>query len=585
MNRVDNFLNYGAPEGQRNVELFACACQVRDNGGSEGEAMSLLESKALSIGLTKTEVEKSISSAFAKAAREPAKNPNGDKPKSGGVLTYERKRYRVKIKADAMPKPMPDGTRQFLKAAFENDEFVCIVPADIVDGKSRPNFKTRTESLQDWLKLLDEHSGEFDSIKQAEGGMFIAINPLRDKDLGRKVINCGLRHCLVEFDGGELIDQWQTFVETNLPITAVIYSGGKSLHAWVRIDAQNDGEFKERVETLFEWLKENTKGVDLDEHTKDSARLSRLPGATRGDKGQDLLALNIGAKSWLDWEIWCKEQQLPAPFSLKEMLSFDPKDDPDTLIGDRWLCRGGSILWVGESGVGKSVMTTQAALSWAIGKPLFGVKPARPLRSLIVQAENSFGDVSEGLQGILGALPAKHLPAIANTLDENLLFVANETWVGEHFCTQLGKLISKHKPDLVWIDPLLSYLGGDISSNEHVGRFLRTWLNPILKATGAAAMVVHHTGKPPKERGKQSISSATYAGIGASELVNWARGVVTLQSSPDGQHEFDLTFAKRGKRAGLGSDVTVPVRHSTEGICWVRSNRQPETSSTYRPKY
>ncbi len=57
--------------------------------------------------------------------------------------------------------------------------------------------------------------------------------------------------------------------------------------------------------------------------------------------------------------------------------------------------KGGSLLIVGQSGTGKSSLMMQAAVHWALGRDFFGIKPARPLRAIILQAENDAGDVSE----------------------------------------------------------------------------------------------------------------------------------------------------------------------------------------------
>src|SRR5258708_3363855 len=67
----------------------------------------------------------------------------------------------------------------------------------------------------------------------------------------------------------------------------------------------------------------------------------------------------------------------------------------ETLLGNRWLCRGGGALIVAPSGQGKSVLTAQASILWACNKPPFGIKPSRPLRSLILQAEDDDGDMQE----------------------------------------------------------------------------------------------------------------------------------------------------------------------------------------------
>src|SRR5580704_9528316 len=67
----------------------------------------------------------------------------------------------------------------------------------------------------------------------------------------------------------------------------------------------------------------------------------------------------------------------------------------ETLLGNRWLCRGGGALIVAPSGQGKSVLTAQASILWACNKAAFGIKPSRPLRSLILQAEDDDGDIQE----------------------------------------------------------------------------------------------------------------------------------------------------------------------------------------------
>jgi len=72
-----------------------------------------------------------------------------------------------------------------------------------------------------------------------------------------------------------------------------------------------------------------------------------------------------------------------------------PKDTSDTLLGNRYLCRGGGLLLVGPSGIGKSALSMQSMILWALGLPCFDIKPAKPLKSLLIQAENDDGDLAE----------------------------------------------------------------------------------------------------------------------------------------------------------------------------------------------
>lgn len=87
--------------------------------------------------------------------------------------------------------------------------------------------------------------------------------------------------------------------------------------------------------------------------------------------------------------------------TFEELWSYKAEDDSSTLVGNRWLCRGGQLLLLGQSGIGKSSYTLQQAMTWALGMPFFGMKPKRRLRCLIVQAENDMGDMAEVVQGVM----------------------------------------------------------------------------------------------------------------------------------------------------------------------------------------
>jgi hypothetical protein len=70
-------------------------------------------------------------------------------------------------------------------------------------------------------------------------------------------------------------------------------------------------------------------------------------------------------------------------------------DESKTLLGKRYLCRGGGMFAIAPSGSGKSVFAAQAAIELACGLPAFGIRPSQPLRSFIIQAEDDDGDIIE----------------------------------------------------------------------------------------------------------------------------------------------------------------------------------------------
>ncbi|MCY3024480.1 MAG: AAA family ATPase, partial [Planctomycetota bacterium] len=267
------------------------------------------------------------------------------------------------------------------------------------------------------------------------------------------------------------------------------------------------------------------------------------------------------------------ETTTPRILTPKALFGRDFSDDPNTLLGKRWLCRSGSCLVVGQTGIGKSSFSVQAAVLWALGEPLFGIEPIRPLKSLVIQAENDAGDLAEMFSGVIHGIGRV---ARLDDLDSRIVFVTETAQAGKSFHSWARLLIQQYQPDLVWIDPLFAFLGGSASDQETVSAFLRNGLGAIAQETGCTWMVVHHANKPPKDPTLRSAllsGDYSYLGAGSAELANWARAVLVLREVDDSIYE--LRASKRGKRAGLedsrGEQVTrVFLRHGEQGICWER---------------
>ena len=148
---------------------------------------------------------------------------------------------------------------------------------------------------------------------------------------------------------------------------------------------------------------------------------------------------------------------------------------------------------------------------------------------------------------------------------------------GRDFFVRLERLIRDWQPDIVILDPLLAFVGGDLSRQEVAADFLRHRLNPILHRAGIACLIVHHTGKPVRD-GKEGPHQ-DYSGLGSSELSNWARAICNLTVEGDA---YCLTLGKRGPRAGILDDMgctRVWLRHSVNRICWRRATRRPWPAS------
>jgi hypothetical protein len=239
----------------------------------------------------------------------------------------------------------------------------------------------------------------------------------------------------------------------------------------------------------------------------------------------------------------------PTAFPILQLA--DKKPDPAaTLLGDRWLCRGGAVIIAGPSGIGKSSASMQQDLCWAVGKDAFGITPARPLRILTIQAENDEGDLCEMVQGVKSALGFTNEEE--QLLLSNVHYAFEQQRTGTSFVKDVVRpLLDEHKPDVLRIDPLQAFCGADITQAKESALFLRTGLNPLLTEYKCGLILMHHTPKQnsKKDNSKNRVSDWMYAGAGSADIVNWARGILIID--PAKQNEcYRFVAAKRGSRIG-----------------------------------
>ena len=574
----------GAAEGTRNTTLFAIVCQLRDGGMAMADAENEAEAWGINNGLTQRECLSVVKSAYARPARDPWRP----------AAKYQLRNLTI-IKNEMPVPPMPQSVgetpaEKFLATCFELGESINICRA-INDGdRERPDGAGETRTREEWIELFRD-----DGLKKWQGtavGVYVSINPNNGK--GRKAEHVtAWRHCLVEFDESTLEEQWTILKKAGLPTSCIIRSGGRSLHGWVKVDAASEAEFKERVNFIYKHLAH----AKPDEANKDAGRLSRLPGAVRTATGQvqELVECGAPAKTFLEWMEWTVYGDIPEPFKWDELLNFREEADPTTLLGKRWICRGGSALWVGSSGLGKSVLCLQAAIFWALGRSFFGITPkGEGLKSLIIQAENDEGDVAETVQGIIRSLSLT--PEEIEIVKRNVVIVRDCSSTGATFVDRVRRLAEKYRPDLAWVDPLLAFIGGDLSSQETAGGFLRNLLNPLSISAGFAWMLIHHTPKPMRDGSGYQGHDKAYSGFGSSELTNWARAVLMLApcgEDAEGKRLYRLEVTKRGKRSNLNSNGIVAqnsvqphinLKHSEHGMAWIEAGEAVKKKSGPQPE-
>lgn len=496
---------------------------------------------------------------------------------ANGRMVFDAKRIAETVLGET-----PISTGDFLLAAFKDDDFVCITneAGQSDDGRFFPASKGIFLSRSEWInKFFAPGANGKSHFEGTEQGAWVRINPFKPDDVSGT--DSGIsewRHVLVEFDTRPKEEQISIFHQSNLPITALIDSGGKSVHAWVRVDAPDRATWEQRRDAVYEFLAD----YEPDPQNKNPSRWSRLGGVERGEKMQRVIALRLGAGDWDEWVGWKDGQDLPSEIRTDFLESYDVENDPNHIIGHgRWLCRGSSLLITGQSGIGKSSFTMQMACSFAVGRELFGIPTKRPLRIGVVQAENDSGDLAEAYRGVTSAMELTQTERAL--LHENLRFYTETSRTGKDFADMIRKIVVRQRLDMIICDPLLSYIGGDLSKQEVASHFLRNLCGPILSDTGVILCFTHHEGKPkPKEvTDGQTISDMAYSGLGSSELVNWARAIINIRRESKDLPIFSFNLTKRGKLAGMRTldgkqTLSLKLRHAEGKVLWEMAPLMPK---------
>jgi len=230
-------------------------------------------------------------------------------------------------------------------------------------------------------------------------------------------------------------------------------------------------------------------------------------------------------------------------------------DHTNTLLANRYLCRGGGLFIVAPSGHGKSVLTAQGAVQLACNKPTFGIaNPNGPLKSLIIQSEDDEDDITE-MSKVIDHLELSK--AERELVDQNTHVEFVNDLIGIDFLNACSGFLDQWKADLLWINPYTAYLGADIKDDGANTRFLRNGLNPILTSHRCGAIIIHHTPKTNfRDTTNWKPSDWMYSGSGAAVLTNWARAYLAIDPCEiHGLYKF--IAAKRGKRIGWGDPFPV----------------------------
>lgn len=333
------------------------------------------------------------------------------------------------------------------------------------------------------------------------------FNPLDGKGVANANVT-DFRFALVESDSMSLEKQYAMLTELNLPIKILVSSGGKSLHAIVRIDAGSMEEYRKRVDYLYSVCKKN--GMEIDQANRNPSRLSRLPGVYRNGRKQFIIAENIGAKSFSEWQEWVEaaNDELPDFETIEDVAVDLPELDPPLIDGV--LRQGHKMLLSGPSKAGKSFAMIELAQAIAQGGTWFGFRCTKG-KVLYINLELRDNSCKHRILEVCKAT------GTGTNLHGNLV-VWNLRGRGEALDKLAPKLIRRALREhflAIIIDPIYKVLTGDENNAEQMSKFC-SYFDRIGTELGTAVIYCHHHSKGA-QGGKKAMDRASGSGVFARD--------------------------------------------------------------------
>ena len=338
-------------------------------------------------------------------------------------------------------------------------------------------------------------------------GAWIRFNPLDGAGVKNENVT-DFRYALVESDNLEVEKQNAIIRELELPVAMLVYSGGKSLHAIVRIDAANYDEYRSRVDYLYSVCQKN--GLTLDKQNRNPSRLSRMPGVERGERRQFIVDSDIGKSSFAEWREWIESvnDSLPDPETLSEVWEDMPPLSPCLIDGI--LRQGHKMLLAGPSKAGKSFSLIELTIAIAEGVPWLGRACAKG-RVMYINLEldrpsclHRFRDVYRTL-----GIPCKN----AGNID--IWNLRGNTVPMDKLAPKLIRRACKKDYIAVIIDPIYKVITGDENSAAEMSYFCNQF-DKICTELGTAVIYCHHHSKGV-QGGKRSMDRASGSGVFARD--------------------------------------------------------------------
>jgi len=442
-----------------------------------------------------------------------------------------------------------DPTREiktYLETLFRSDEYVAY-SVDCYESKSddgkpskwlpKASASSRTAGELIQALVTSDISCTFGTIHE-EAGAWIRFNPMDGKGYRDENVS-DYRYALVECDDMPIDKQYAMIRQMELPVAIMIHSGGKSIHAIVKVDASSMSQYRERVDYLYKVCE--TNGLKLDKQNRNPSRLSRMPGVMRQGRPQYIISLACGKDSWNEWVEYVEaiNDDLPDFENLADVHELPPLA-PEMIEGI--LRAEHKLLLSGPSKAGKSFALIELCVAVAEGLFWMGQK-CRQGKVLYINLEldpvsclHRFNDVYIAM-GI----------DISNAHFENIS-IWNLRGKSEPIDKLVPKLIRRAKQQgftMIIVDPIYKILTGDENSASDMS-LLCNQFDKIASQLQACVINAHHHSKGDK-RNVSVMDRASGSGVFARD----PDALVDMIEIKIPQENRDLMVDKARRNAAL----------------------------------
>ena len=481
-----------------------------------------------------------------------------------------------------------DTRRDFPKLIAEITEWLGQAP----EPAPRPNAPPKTPPMDD----LGPHTGKWD-YRDAQGSLIACVyrydtptgkefRPLDVKARKRKAPDprplynqpgIASASCVVLVEGEKCAD---TLITQSVCATTAMNGANAPVEKtdWSPLQGKQ----------IVIWPDNDTPGIAYASRVKDYlsgygfavAVVDLPPGKTEGWDAADAVAegfdfipiLKAAFNRLRNDNPQTATSTIPTPVpnhSLRELLA-DTSPMPADIIAPRVLTPGGMLVFGGAPKVGKSDFVLCLLVHMAAGVEFLGLRPSRPLRIFILQAEIQYHYLRERLNQ-LRIDPYIRQAALDNlVMTPQLRMLLNEEGV-ERVTAAIHERFPTAKPDIIVVDPLRNVFDGgspDAHENDNNAMlfFLQRRVEALREAVNpdAGIILVHHTSKMQKKALEEDPFRAL---SGAGSLRGYYTSGILLYRPDETRSERNLYFELRN-----GDGIPYKIVDKKDGE-WVELDR------------